>query len=111
MREKCDTHAPDRLYKARPTSIVTDIQGLEVSIVRSPAQPEARLLALPVDKDALIRGLGPKFDYGMPVSCDRCLEPCHGFVETDLSHDGGPVGSVLDLREDDDGMIFELGLG
>ena len=109
MKEQCSTHDPSRLYKAQPVSIVTDIRGLEVSLVRSPAQPEARLLALPVDKAALIRGLGPDFRYGMPVSCDRCLEPCQGFDEVDLSHDQGAVGSVLDVREDDDGeMIFNL---
>jgi hypothetical protein len=111
MKEQCSTHDPGRLYKAQPVSIVTDIQGLEVSIVRSPAQPEARLLALPVDKAALIRGLGPEFKYGMPVSCDRCLEPCRGFDEVDLSHDQGAVGSVLDVREDTDGeVIFDLGM-
>jgi hypothetical protein len=36
------------LYRASPASVVTEMEALEMSLVRRPATPEARLLALPV---------------------------------------------------------------
>lgn len=79
MQTAC-RHRVDRLYRASVVSIITDIQAQEVSIVRRPAQPEARLLGIPVSSDDLANALGG-FQPGIEVSCDKCLEDCPGFEE------------------------------
>ena len=61
--------------------MITDIQAREVSIVRRPAQPEARLLGIPVSSNDLAQTLGAGFRPGIEVSCDKCLEDCPGFEE------------------------------
>ena len=112
MREQCDRHKPDRLYRARAISIVTDLQGLEVSLVRRPANPEARLLALPVETQRLAEALGPAFKLGVPVSCDRCLGQCWGFDEIPHEHSPDPVGAVMDVRASEEGDVtFDLEIG
>ena len=80
MNQQC-RHRPNRLYRVAVVSIITDVQAREVSIVDRPAQPEARLLALPVSTERLARTLGPRFQPGMQVSCDKCLEACPGIEE------------------------------
>lgn len=46
-----------------------------------PANPDARLTALPVSTRDLSAVLGPLWKLGMPVNCDRCLTPCNGVEE------------------------------
>jgi hypothetical protein len=109
VREQCDRHKPDRLYRAKPTSIVTDLQGLEVSLVPRPANPEARLLALPVQTQPLPKALGPTSRLEVSMPCDRCLGGCWGFDEVPYEDSTGPVGSVVDVRvSDEDGVTFDL---
>jgi hypothetical protein len=53
----------------------------EASVVSRPANPEARLVGLPIDSQRLVSFLGHGFQIGMPLSCDTCLEECGGFDE------------------------------
>lgn len=79
MKTECSDHSPDREYEIRPGAIVRDIQAIdEVSIVARPRQPDARLIALPIDTSDLVDFFGPEFEVGMPVHCSRCLQPCEG---------------------------------
>jgi hypothetical protein len=57
------------------------MKAREISIVRRPVEPEARLSALPVSTDDLVSEFGPGFKPGMEVSCNRCLSDCWGFEE------------------------------
>jgi hypothetical protein len=82
MKESC-RHRADRLYPAHVVSIVRNVTKMrEVSLVRRPVNPEARLTELPVIPTAdFAKKFGPEFKPGMPVSCDRCLGECDGFDE------------------------------
>lgn len=55
------------------------IEMQELSLVARPVQPDARLTSIPVPFDELQLQLGPGFDRGMRVDCNRCLEGCSGF--------------------------------
>jgi hypothetical protein len=78
--EMCD-HDPDITYMANPIRIVEEIERVdEVSLVRSPRQPLARLLGIPVDTEALRERIGPDFIPGVRVDCSRCLQACPGFT-------------------------------
>ncbi|MFH8716686.1 hypothetical protein [Streptomyces zaomyceticus] len=77
-------HRSDTLYRAQVISVVDESSEMklhEVSIVRKPAQPEARLSEIPIDIDDLANVLGPHFLPGITVSCDKCLDSCAGFTE------------------------------
>jgi hypothetical protein len=74
-------HRSDRLYRAPVISRASSSEIREFSIVRRPGQPEARLGELPMPTEGLSEHLGPGFRPGMPVSCNRCLDPCPGIAE------------------------------
>lgn len=76
-------HRADRLYRVTLTKLITDMDVREVSFVSRPAGVTTRLLGIPVDNADLIEALGPDFEVGMPVSCDKCLNGCWGFNEFD----------------------------
>ncbi len=80
MGEQCG-HQPNRLYRARAISVIKGMQMREVSLVRRPHDPEARLLEVPVSTEDLAKALGDEFRLGVPVSCDKCLDECWGFDE------------------------------
>jgi hypothetical protein len=79
-KESC-RHSPDRLYRAQVISIVKSGTIREVSLVRRPANPEARLLRIQVTRKDLAEEFGPSFVYGMTVSCNKCLGECPGFSD------------------------------
>jgi hypothetical protein len=74
-------HKSDRLYRVGVARLITQAELREVSWVDRPAQPEARLTALPIDNGNLQYAFGPKFAIGMPLSCDFCLNACDGIEE------------------------------
>jgi hypothetical protein len=81
IAEEC-RHRHDRLYRASVVSIVNEVRRIrDVSMVRQPAVPEARLTEVPISTEGLVEHLGSAFTPGMPVSCDRCLGECPGFDE------------------------------
>jgi hypothetical protein len=75
-------HRADRLYRAPVVSMVKEVEKIrEISLVRRPAMPEARLTAVPISTQDLADFLGPEFKVGMPVSCDQCLSECPGIED------------------------------
>ena len=88
------THRNDRLYRVSVAACVTRMRGREVSWVRRPANPEARLSAIPVRTETLIERFGPAFEVGQPVRCDKCLGSCWGFVEFPDEPSVGAIGSL-----------------
>ncbi len=106
MAEDCARHHSDRLYRVGVVSMVRRMRGREVSWVRTPANPEARLHALPITMKSLVRRFGPLFRAGKQVSCDACLNPCRGFQEFDFRAAGGqPVGTVVNASVTDAGEM------
>jgi hypothetical protein len=79
-KESC-RHSPDRLYRAPVISIVKSGTIQEISLVRRPANPEARLRRIQVTRGDLAEEFGPSFVYGMTVSCNKCLRECPGFSD------------------------------
>ena len=74
----CD-HVTGRVYDGKCcVRRLEEVELLEVSLVDRPAQPDARIHAISIDTGELREMLGPEFRPGMPVSCDRCLNPCTG---------------------------------
>lgn len=74
----CD-HVTGRVYEGqRCFRWLREVELLEVSFVGRPAQPDARIQVISIDTRKLREMLGPEFLPGMPVSCDRCLDPCAG---------------------------------
>lgn len=73
------THIAGRVYGGqRCARRITKGRILEVSLVARPAQPDARIFAMSITASELREALGPGFQPGMDVSCDRCLSPCDG---------------------------------
>ena len=84
-RTECG-HRSDTLYRASVVAVVTENSNAnlrEVSLVRKPAQPEARLTSIPIDMRELADHFGSNFLPGVPLSCDQCLGDCIGFTEFD----------------------------
>ncbi|MEV7720631.1 hypothetical protein [Streptomyces sp. NPDC088184] len=81
--DSCD-HREDTLYRAVVVGVISEAANMvlhEVSIVRKPAQPEARFAEIPIGSDELAESLGPGFLAGVQVNCDKCLGGCWGFTE------------------------------
>lgn len=81
MEEQCE-HDADTVYEARAGAFVTKIAEVEeISLVSRPKQPDARLVAVPIDGEVLREYLGEGFQYGKDtVDCSQCLSPCEGFT-------------------------------
>jgi hypothetical protein len=52
-----------------------------VAIVNRPANPDARILLITMSMTELSAELGVKVTRHTPISCDRCLKPCSGFID------------------------------
>lgn len=82
------------------------MRGREVSLVRQPANPEARFRSIPVSTENLSQALGSEFRPGIPVSCDKCLGRCWGFDELPEQMDrNAPQGTIVDASLTDDGEV------
>jgi len=76
------THIAGREYnESHCYRLITQADILEISLVRRPRQPDARITSLSVGVEELQEELGPRWRPGMAVSCDRCLLPCEGVHE------------------------------
>lgn len=75
--ESCE-HSAVQLYRVGVTAIITQVFFEEVSLVSKPAFPTARIQSIDLDVEDLKEGLGPDFEPGMPLSCNRCLMTCGG---------------------------------
>ena len=88
--QECE-HIAGREYDGnRCYRVITKADFVSVSIVNRPAQPEARLLALPLSVEELRRALPPQWSPGMPVNCDQCLLSCPGVEEVPIGLHGVP---------------------
>ncbi len=75
----CCEHIRSRTYDGeRCTHIISEATLISASLVSRPAQPDARLLGVPISFRELQAQFGPRFERGMRVRCDRCLTPCDG---------------------------------
>lgn len=75
-------HIAGRVYDGSHCyRLITQADILEISVVRRPRQPDARITSMSVSLEDLQASLGPSWRPGMPVSCDRCLLPCDGVQE------------------------------
>jgi hypothetical protein len=72
-------HIKGRVYDGQVcTRRILDAEVIEMSIVSRPAHPDARFLAMSVDRRDLRESLGEAFQPGVVVNCDRCLSHCRG---------------------------------
>lgn len=82
MEEDCE-HSPETLHRVSVVAIIKEMRGRELSVVRRPAFPEARMRTEPISTADLAEHLGEDFRPGIEVSCDLCLGDCWGFTEID----------------------------
>lgn len=76
--EDCE-HITGRVYEGEAcVRVLEDIELREVSLVGKPANPDARIERMSIDTAELEESLGPEFQPGTPVACDRCLYSCDG---------------------------------
>lgn len=72
-------HIRGRIYDGQECHrILKQLDVLEVSFVGRPAQPDARIQSVSVDRSELMSKFGAAFSPGVPVTCDKCLTVCHG---------------------------------
>jgi len=76
--ESC-SHAAGDVVICYPTVLHRDIQLNEVTIVRFPRDPLARIAGLQITEDKIPRLLEGR-DRGDLVACRRCTGPCRGFA-------------------------------
>ena len=79
---KCSEHSDKYIYKSRPVMKISNAALHEVSIVRRPKMPMARLQEVSIHKNEIERNNG-KIDEskGMVYACHVCDGICHGFDE------------------------------
>jgi hypothetical protein len=74
-------HIKGRVYGGETCHrVIKKLDLLEVSFVGRPAQPDARIERVSIEKSRLRSRLGESFEPGIAVACDRCLSPCDGVV-------------------------------
>lgn len=81
----CD-HLSDRLYRASVVHFLSELELEEVSLVSTPAHPEARIQAMNISRAEVEAKLGRHLPAGARVSCDRCLLTCPGLSKHDWPH-------------------------
>lgn len=82
LDKKCTEHTDDYIYKVNPTMRLTNLVLHEVSIVRRPRFPLARLQEISISKNE-IEDITGKIDEskGMVYVCNACNGECPGFEE------------------------------
>lgn len=88
LAESCE-HTPADRVRVTVVAIIRQVELEEISLVSKPAHPEARLTSVSVSTSDLQSALGPEFQPGMDVSCDKCLSSCGGLIRHDF---GGTRG-------------------
>ncbi|MFZ4812744.1 MAG: HK97 family phage prohead protease, partial [Ilumatobacteraceae bacterium] len=79
--DECE-HVTGRMYgNERCVRVITRADLTEVSLVRRPAFPDARIDRVSVPLEKLQVELGPIWKAGMSVLCNRCLLDCDGVIE------------------------------
>lgn len=80
-KNDCVEHETGRLYEIECIHLVTSFSAEGVAIVNRPANPDARILLITLSMAELSAELGVNVTPMTPISCDRCLKPCSGFVD------------------------------
>jgi hypothetical protein len=75
--KSCD-HAVGDSVSCYPGVLHRDIELKEVSMVRFPRDPLARLDAVQMDESMITKMLADR-SPGEPIACHRCIGPCCGF--------------------------------
>jgi hypothetical protein len=78
-KEPCE-HLVGETYSAEVISIIDRMDLDEVSLVRRPRSPDARVERRSFSTADLRELLGPEFEPGRPISCDFCLMACPGLT-------------------------------
>lgn len=76
--KSCSVHELGVKYEAETGIVVTEAKLHEVSIVPRPAQPDARIREIPIDRAEVEASLG-RLPQGAFLKCDKCLSGCDGF--------------------------------
>lgn len=80
QREQCD-HVDGEMGDAQCWHLIVRFDADHIAFVRRPAMPTARITSIDMSNSELAKELGPRWSPGMPVSCDKCLRPCHGVID------------------------------
>ncbi|MEE1818308.1 hypothetical protein PUR59_25235 [Streptomyces sp. SP18ES09] len=81
-RRSC-LHGDGEIVLTYPHPVMDNFELHEVSLVRRPRDPLARISKLELNPDLLARTLGGNPD-GRDIQCYRCLHPCEGFTSTPM---------------------------
>jgi hypothetical protein len=76
--QNCPNHVVGTRYPSEMGIVITEAELHEVSIVSRPAQPDARIRTIPIDRTEVEAAIGQLPD-GAYLRCDKCLGPCDGF--------------------------------
>jgi hypothetical protein len=79
-------HLPGELYRTSVVHFLSDLELEEVSLVSTPAHPEARPILIHVTRQQVEAQLGHQIPPNARVSCDRCLASCAGLTKHDWPH-------------------------
>lgn len=72
-------HIPGESYGGQQaTRVVTRANFFEVSLVKRPDFPDARIMGRPISRAEVEETLGAPMPAGAQPICDRCLVPCAG---------------------------------
>jgi hypothetical protein len=74
----CD-HMVGEFVHVRPHAVIREGTLHEVSLVRNPRDPLARINRMDITPEVLRQSLGTD-PAGRPLACYRCLHPCSGFT-------------------------------
>jgi hypothetical protein len=77
---ECQEHTEGVRYRTLQVRVVMEAELEEISIVRRPANPLARMTKIPVSWNS-IEAENPGVKPGSRVSCNRCLFSCEGILD------------------------------
>lgn len=79
----CQAHEVGVRYETEAGMVVTRAVLHEVSFVARPAQPDNRLMEIPIDPEE-VRAMHGPLPMGAFLKCDKCLSGCEGFDHLEL---------------------------
>lgn len=90
----CRIHEVGMRYETEAGIVVTAAVLHEVSFVSQPAQPDSRVMEIPIDAQEIRATYGP-LPTGAYLKCDKCLSDCDGFDEFQTANAGIDVRGTL----------------
>lgn len=84
-QQNCKLHDANHIYRVCPSVTIVNPVLHEVSMVKKPAVPTARMTEVPVSRKELEAKVGVIDEsIGMVYKCDLCKQGCPGFAEIDF---------------------------